>query len=106
MFAIDRVWRNEGATFRHHYITYSGGIIPIADNQVSQFLRGGLFILVQCYYWKANSKQLEGSNIYLPSVSQIPYEVWDRTSTRRSIGGKIMLLSHDGFRRVGAGNEY
>ena len=32
MFAIDRIWRNEGAACRHHYITCSGGIIPTVDN--------------------------------------------------------------------------
>ena len=51
----------------------SGGVIPTANNQVSQFPCGGLFVLVQCHYWKTNSKQLEGSNIHLPSISQIPY---------------------------------
>ena len=77
MLAVDRIWRNEGVAYRHHYAACSGGIIPTTDNQVSQFPRGGLFVLVQCYYWKANSKQLEDSNICLPSISQIPYKVWD-----------------------------
>ena len=38
MFAIDRILGNEGAAYRHHYITCSGGIIPTADNQGSEFL--------------------------------------------------------------------
>ena len=90
----------------HRYAACSGGVIPTANNQVSQFPRGGLFVLVQYYYWKVNSKQLEGSNIYLPSISQISYGVWDKTSTRRLVSSKRMLLSHDGFRRAGADDEY
>ena len=93
MFTIDRIWGNEGAASSHHYITCSGGIIPVADNQGSEFPCGGLFILIQCHHWKANPKQLEGSNIYLPSFSQIPYRVWDRTSTRRLASSERMLFA-------------
>ena len=93
MFVVDRIWRNESAACRHHYITCSGGIIPIANNQGSEFPCGGLFVLIQCHHWKANLKQLEGSNIYLPSFSQIPYGVRDRTSTRRSVGSRDCCLA-------------
>ena len=44
MLTIDRVRRNEGAAHRHHYMTSNGRVIPAADNQGSQFPRGGLFI--------------------------------------------------------------
>ena len=45
---------------------------------------------------------MEDDNIYLPSISQIPYGVRDRPSTRRSIGSQRMLFSHAGFGRAGA----
>ena len=46
IFSIDRIWRNEGAAYRHHYVTCNGVIIPTADNQRSEFPCGGLFVLI------------------------------------------------------------
>ena len=51
------------------------GTITLPVMEGSQFPRGGLFIFVQCHYRKTNPEQLEGDNIHLPSISQIPYRV-------------------------------
>ena len=65
-FTLGRIWRNESAACRYHYVTCGGGNISITDNQRSKFSCRGLFVVVQCYYWKTDLKQLEGSNVYLP----------------------------------------
>ena len=46
MFALGGIWRNESATCRHHHVIYSGKIISIADNQGSEFSRGGLLVFL------------------------------------------------------------
>jgi len=42
-----------------------------------------LFILVQCHYWTTNFEQLEGYNVHLPLICQIPNEVWHRRRRSR-----------------------
>ena len=62
------------------------GSYPQQVTREVNFLVVDCFIFVQCHYRKTNPEQLEGNNVYLPSISQIPNGVWDRPSTRRSVG--------------------
>ena len=55
-FAFDKVWKNESATCRHHYITCGSGGIPTTDSQRRKFPCGRLFILLYCHNRKANFK--------------------------------------------------
>ena len=49
---------------------------------------------------------MEGSNIYLLFISQIPYGVRDRANARRSVSSKRVLFSHVGYGQTGLENEH
>ena len=54
--ALSRFRWNEGAACGHCHITCGGGGISTTGSQGREFLGGRLFILLQCYNWKTNSK--------------------------------------------------
>ena len=96
-FTLGRIWRDESATHGYHYVTYSGRSISTTDNQRSKLSYHRLFVDIQHHHWKTNFKQLEGSNIYLPPISQIPYRVRDRESARKPVSSKRVLFGHVGY---------
>ena len=105
-FTLGRIWRDENATRGYHYVTCRGRSISMTDNQRIKLSCRGLFVIIQHHHWKTNFKQLEGSNIYLPFISQIPYGVRDRANARRSVSSKRVLFSHVGYGQTGLENEH
>ena len=90
---LGRIWKDESISRGYYYIACSGRSISATNNQRRKLSCGGLFIIIQCHHWKTNFEQLEGSNIYLPPVSQVPYRVQGRASARRPVSSERMLFS-------------
>ena len=104
---LDRIWRDESTTHGHNYVTCGGGCIFTTDNQRTKLSCRGLFVIIQCYRWETNFEQLEGSNIYLSPISQIPYGVPGRASAGRSVSSKRVLFGHAGYgQRTCLDNEH
>ena len=105
-FTLGRIWKDESAAHGYHYVTCGGRSISTTNNQRSKLSCCGLFVDIQRHHWKTNFKQLKGSNIYLPPISQIPYRVRDKASARRSVSSKRVLFGQVGHGRARSKNEH
>ena len=88
------IWRYEGTTRGYCYIAYGGRSISTTDNQRGKLSCGGLFVIIQCHHWETKFEWLEGSNVYLPPVSQVPNKVRGRVGAKRPVSSERMLFSH------------
>ena len=105
-FTLGRIWRDESTARGYHHVTCGGRSISTIDNQRSKLSCCGLFVVIRRYHWKTNFKQLEGGNIRLSPISQIPYRVRDRASVRRLVSSKRVLFGHIGYGRARSHNEH